>query len=184
LSATSPELAALFSEIWSLQQRPELTQPFRSLCLCPKNSVSRQRRARYRCAVVSKNSAGACVARKRAVPAEQQSVAACQSQPRPTGAPLGLHLPLPSTSGAAAILFVPPNKVGQAGPVESLEASFHRSWSQCRPGSHRPRDALEVLRPKVLKLEQLPTSFRVLSAITRSSQTDGGNFIRCVFTTA
>jgi hypothetical protein len=45
--ATNPELAALFSEIWSLQQRPELTQPFRSLCLCPKNSVSRQRRLRF-----------------------------------------------------------------------------------------------------------------------------------------
>ena len=51
--------------------------------------------------------------------------------------------------------FFPPDKFRQAARVESLEAAFHRSRSQRRPGSHRPRDALEVLCPKVLKLEQI-----------------------------
>ena len=51
--------------------------------------------------------------------------------------------------------FFPPDKVRQAARVKSLEATFHRSWSQRRPGSHRPRDTFEVLRPKVFKLEQI-----------------------------
>ena len=60
--------------------------------------------------------------------------------------------------------FFPPDKLGQAARVESLEAAFDRSRSQCRPSSHRPCDALEVLRSKVLKLEQiaheLPSALR------------------------
>ena len=51
--------------------------------------------------------------------------------------------------------FFPPDKLGQAARVQSLEAAFHRSRSQRRPGSHRPCDALEVLCSKVLKLEQI-----------------------------
>ena len=51
--------------------------------------------------------------------------------------------------------FFAPDKLGQAARVQSLEAALHRSWSQRRPGSHRPRDALEVLCSKVLKLEQI-----------------------------
>ena len=39
--------------------------------------------------------------------------------------------------------------------MESVEAAFHRTRPQRRPGSHRPRDALEVLCSKVLKLEQV-----------------------------
>ena len=51
--------------------------------------------------------------------------------------------------------FFPPDKFRQAARVQCLEAAFHRSRSQRRPGSHRPCDALEVLCPKVLKLEQI-----------------------------
>ena len=51
--------------------------------------------------------------------------------------------------------FFPPDKLGQSGRVQSLETAFDRSRSQCRPGSHRPCDALEVLCSKVLKLEQI-----------------------------
>ena len=51
--------------------------------------------------------------------------------------------------------FFPPDKLGQSARVESLETAFDRSGSQCRPSPHRPRDALEVLCSKVLKLEQV-----------------------------
>jgi hypothetical protein len=33
--------------------------------------------------------------------------------------------------------------------------TFHGSWSQRYPSWHLPRDALEVLCPKVLKLKQI-----------------------------
>ena len=51
--------------------------------------------------------------------------------------------------------FFAPDKLRQAARVQSLEAAFDGSRSQCRPCSHRPCDALEVLCPKVLKLEQI-----------------------------
>ena len=39
--------------------------------------------------------------------------------------------------------------------MQRLEAAFHRTRPQRRPGPHRPGDALEVLRPEVLQLEQI-----------------------------
>ena len=39
--------------------------------------------------------------------------------------------------------------------MQRLEAAFHRTRSQRREGPHRPGDALEVLCPEVLKLEQI-----------------------------
>ena len=39
--------------------------------------------------------------------------------------------------------------------MQRLEATFHRTRSQRRPGSHRPCDALKVLCAKVLELEQI-----------------------------
>ena len=51
--------------------------------------------------------------------------------------------------------FFPSDEVGHAARVERLEAAFHRARSQRRPGSHRPRDTLEVLCSEVLKLEQI-----------------------------
>ena len=39
--------------------------------------------------------------------------------------------------------------------MQSLEPAFYRSRSECGPRSHRTRDTFEVLRPKVLKLEQI-----------------------------
>ena len=51
--------------------------------------------------------------------------------------------------------FFPPDERGQAARVQRLEAAFHRTRPQRRPGSHRPGDALEVLGPEVLQLEQI-----------------------------
>src|SRR4029077_20319111 len=60
--------------------------------------------------------------------------------------------------------FLPSDKLSQPARVESLEAAFHRSLSQCGPSSHRPRDALEAPCSKVLKLEKiankLPSALR------------------------
>jgi hypothetical protein len=39
--------------------------------------------------------------------------------------------------------------------MEGLEPTFHRTPSQRRPSAHRPRNALEVLCSKVVKLEQV-----------------------------
>ena len=39
--------------------------------------------------------------------------------------------------------------------MESVEAALDRRGPQRRPGSHRPRDTLEVLSSEVLKLEQI-----------------------------
>ena len=39
--------------------------------------------------------------------------------------------------------------------MQRLEAAFHRTRPQRRQGPHRPGDALEVLGPEVLKLEQI-----------------------------
>ena len=51
--------------------------------------------------------------------------------------------------------FFPPDEGGQAARVQRLEAAFRRTRPQRRPGPRRPGDALEVLRPEVLKLEQI-----------------------------
>ena len=51
--------------------------------------------------------------------------------------------------------FFPPDQRGQAGRVQRLEAAFRGTRPQRRPGPRRPGDALEVLRPEVLKLEQI-----------------------------
>ena len=51
--------------------------------------------------------------------------------------------------------FFPPDKLGQSARVQRLEAAFHRSRSQCRPGSHRPGYALEVLCAEVFQLEEI-----------------------------
>jgi hypothetical protein len=59
------------------------------------------------------------------------------------------------TSQQQVEFFFPADEVGQATGVESIEAAFNRSLSQCRPGSRRPRNALEVLCSEVLKLEQI-----------------------------
>ena len=48
--------------------------------------------------------------------------------------------------------------------MQRLEAAFRRTRPQRRPGPHRPGDALEVLGPEVLKLEQIAEEFsRALS---------------------
>ena len=39
--------------------------------------------------------------------------------------------------------------------MQRLEAAFHRTRPQRRPGPHRPGDTLEVLRAEVLELEQI-----------------------------
>ena len=46
--------------------------------------------------------------------------------------------------------FLPPNKSGQVGWVQSLKAALNRPRPQHRPGPGRPGDALEVIRPEVL----------------------------------
>ncbi len=51
--------------------------------------------------------------------------------------------------------FFPSDEGGQAGRVHRLEAAFHRTRPQRRPGPRRPGDALEVLWPEVLKLEEI-----------------------------
>ena len=51
--------------------------------------------------------------------------------------------------------FFPPDQLRQAARMQSLKAAFHRTRPQCSPGPHRPGDALEVLWPEVLKLEQI-----------------------------
>ena len=51
--------------------------------------------------------------------------------------------------------FFPPDEGGQAGRVQRLEAAFRRTRPQRRPGPHRPGDALEVLCPEVLQLEEI-----------------------------
>ena len=51
--------------------------------------------------------------------------------------------------------FFPPDERGQAGRVQRLEAAFHGTRPQRRPGPHRPGDALEVLGPEVLQLEEI-----------------------------
>ena len=55
--------------------------------------------------------------------------------------------------------FFPPDERGQAARVQRLEAAFNRAWPQRRPGPHRPGDALEVLGPEVLQLEQIAEQF-------------------------
>ena len=39
--------------------------------------------------------------------------------------------------------------------MQRVEAAFHRTHPQRRPGPHRPGDALEVLGPEVLQLEEV-----------------------------
>ena len=51
--------------------------------------------------------------------------------------------------------FLPPDKRGQAGRVQRLEATFRRTCPQRRPGPHRSGNALEVLCPEVLQLEEI-----------------------------
>ena len=51
--------------------------------------------------------------------------------------------------------FFPPDEGSQAARVQRLEAAFRRTRPQRRPGPHRPGDALEVLGPEVLQLEQI-----------------------------
>ena len=51
--------------------------------------------------------------------------------------------------------FFPPDEGSQAGRVQRLEAALHGTCPQRRPGPHRPGDALEVLGPEVLKLEEI-----------------------------
>ena len=60
--------------------------------------------------------------------------------------------------------FLATNELCQFARVQCLETALHRTRSQRRPGTHRPRDALEVLCPKVLQIEeiaeQLPRALR------------------------
>ena len=51
--------------------------------------------------------------------------------------------------------FFTPDKLSHAARVQGLEAALPPKGSQGSPGSYSPRDALEVLRAKVLKLEQI-----------------------------
>ena len=55
--------------------------------------------------------------------------------------------------------FFSPDEGGQAARVQGLEAAFRRTRPQRRPGPHRPGDALEVLGPEVLQLEQIAEKF-------------------------
>ena len=54
---------------------------------------------------------------------------------------------------------VTPDEGSQASCMQRFEPAFHRTCAQYRPGVHRPGDALEVLCPKVLKLEQIAEQF-------------------------
>ena len=47
------------------------------------------------------------------------------------------------------------HKLGQAGWVHSVKAALDGSGSQCGPGSNSTCNALEFLRAKVVKLEQV-----------------------------
>ena len=49
--------------------------------------------------------------------------------------------------------FFPSDKLSQPARMESLKAAFRRTLAECRPGSHRPRNAFEVLGSEVLKLK-------------------------------
>jgi hypothetical protein len=51
--------------------------------------------------------------------------------------------------------FFPPNEGGQTARVQRLEAALHGSRPQRRKDPHPPRDALEIYRPEVVKLEQI-----------------------------
>src|SRR5262249_32894691 len=51
--------------------------------------------------------------------------------------------------------FFAPYEVRQAARVQSLKATFHRTRSQCCPGTHTSSDALEVLCSEVVELEQI-----------------------------
>ena len=62
--------------------------------------------------------------------------------------------------------FFPTNERGEAARMQCLEAALDRSWSQRSRGAHRPYDAFEVLSPRSSSSNRLPSSFRVLSAIT------------------
>jgi hypothetical protein len=55
--------------------------------------------------------------------------------------------------------FFPPDKGSQAAGVQRLETAFRRARPQRCPGVHRAGDALEVLCPKVLQLEQIAEKF-------------------------
>lgn len=49
----------------------------------------------------------------------------------------------------------PPDERGQSSRMKSVKAARQGTRAQRRPGPHWPGDALEVLRPKVFKLEDL-----------------------------
>ena len=51
--------------------------------------------------------------------------------------------------------FFPSHKRTQAAGVQRLETSFRRARPQRCPGAHRAGDALEILCPQVLQLEQI-----------------------------
>jgi hypothetical protein len=69
-------------------------------------------------------------------------------------------------------IFLPTNEARQGTRVDSLEAAFHRTRPQYRPGSLWPCDTFQVLRPQVLKLKQiayeLSRAFRDNDHIRRS----------------
>src|SRR5215471_16402743 len=51
--------------------------------------------------------------------------------------------------------FFSTDKLAYSVSVQSLEAALDQSWSQCSPRSYGTRDTLEIVRPKVVKLEQV-----------------------------
>ena len=49
-----------------------------------------------------------------------------------------------------------PDKGAEAARVQRLEAACNQTRPECHPDVHRPRDALKLLCPKILQLEQIP----------------------------
>ena len=97
------------------------------------------------CGSAARRSSSAAVSRDLPIPASPES--------NTTWPSTGLCLrPAPQQQFE---FFFASDEVGQTASVQRLEAAFRRTRPQRRPGSHRPRDALEVLCSKVLKLEQI-----------------------------
>ena len=61
----------------------------------------------------------------------------------------------PSPPLALAQRFFPSDQGRQAGRMQSLEAAFHGSWPQHRPGAYWPSDPFEFVCPEVCKFEEI-----------------------------
>ena len=80
--------------------------------------------------------------------------------------------------------FFASDKFGKAGCVEGIKAALDGSWSQRRPGAHWADDALKVVAPKVLKLEQvaheLPSALRNHHPVRLRNALQSRRKVRCL----